>query len=382
MNTTKDIEQDRRFMRGAIALARRGLGNVWPNPAVGCVIVNDGRVVGRGWTQPGGRPHAETEAIKRAGAATQGATAYVTLEPCAHSGKTPPCADALVNAGIKRVVIATTDPDPRTAGRGVQKLMDAGIDVSQGVIEADAKYLNAGFFNLINKQKPIFSLKIAASKDGYIASGPGIETNITGAVARNRGHMLRAAHDMVLFGIGTLLADDPEYTCRLPGMENQTPVRTLLDSKLQIPLDARILKTLDKGELWIFCGRDPDVVKKSALEDMGVKVIAADKVDDDARPELGWLVEYIGKKGITRVLVEAGARLNAAFIKAGLIERIHWFEAPIELGAGSLGAFGNGGQLKEPSTDKIFGFQMVDKRSLGGDTYMVYDKTAPDQRPN
>ena len=368
VTTTKDI--DSHFMEGALALARRGLGNVWPNPAVGCVIVNDGHIVGRGWTSPGGRPHAETQAIKRAGSSTKGATAYVTLEPCAHTGKTPPCADALVNAGIKRVVIAATDPDPRTAGKGMQKLKDAGIDVSHGVLENDAKYINAGFFNLINKQKPIFSLKVAASSDGCIASAPGVETNITGAIARNCGHMLRASHDAVLFGIGTLLTDDPEYTCRLPGMEKQTPVRALLDSQLRISLNAKILSTLDRNELWIFCGPNPDVNKVSTLEDMGALVIAADKVDNDGRPDLEWLAKYFGKKGITRVLVEAGATLNAAFMKAGLIDRIHWFEAPIKLGENSLKAFTHMDVAKE----NILGFQMVDKRTLGIDTYMVYEK--------
>ena len=374
VTTTKDI--DNRFMEGALALARRGLGNVWPNPAVGCVIVNDGRIVGRGWTEPGGRPHAETQAIKRAGNGTNGATAYVTLEPCAHTGKTPPCADALVNAGIKRVVVATTDPDPRTAGKGIKKLKDAGIDVSQGVLEDAAKHLNAGFFNLINKQKPIFSLKIAASRDGCIASAPGVKTAITGTVARNMGHMLRASHDMVLFGIGTLLADDPQYTCRLPGMENKTPVRALLDSKLKIPLDAQILQTLDKGELWIFCSPNPDIDKISALEDMGALVIVVDGVDDDGRPDLEWIAEYIGKKGITRVLVEAGATLNTALMQAGMVEGIYWFEAPIELGNGSVGAFANMDHVKDPSTDDIFGFHILDKRAQGGDTYITYKKIA------
>ena len=361
-------------MRGAIALARRGLGNVWPNPAVGCVIVNDGRVVGRGWTQPGGRPHAETEAIKRAGAATQGATAYVTLEPCAHSGKTPPCADALVNAGIKRVVIATTDPDPRTAGRGVQKLMDAGIDVSQGVIEADAKYLNAGFFNLINKQKPMFSLKVAASKDGCIASSPGTKTDITGTVARNMGQMLRASHDAVLFGIGTLLADDPRYTCRLPGMIDATPVRILLDGQLRIPLDAKILNTLDKGELWIFTSSARDIDKSSALEDMGVRVIVAEELDNNSRPSLGWLAGHLGAEGMTRVLVEAGGGINRAFWEAGLVDRIYWFEAPIELGQGCVEVLGELNSRMPGQPWLINNFTEVDKRTLGVDTYMVYEK--------
>lgn len=372
MKTTEDI--DHRHMAGALALARRGLGNVWPNPAVGCVIVNDGNVVGRGWTMPGGRPHAETVALSRAGDLAKGATAYVTLEPCAHTGKTPPCVDALITAGISRVVIATIDPDPRTSGRGAQKLRNAGIDVSEGVLESEAIYLNAGFFNLINKQRPIFSLKVAASKDGCIASAPGIKTNITGTIAKARGQMLRAAHDAVLFGIGTLLADNPSYTCRLPGMENKTPIRILLDSDLKIPLDAKILGTLQKAKLWVIYKDGVDEVKKSALEDLGVIIIVAGKLDTHNRPDLHWLAEYLGEKGITRVLVEAGAEINSAFMDGGLVDYIHWFEAPKELGQDSLKAFENMESLKKPSSNEISGFQMLDKRAIGGDTYMVYER--------
>lgn len=372
--TQKSEATDIRFMLGALALAGRGLGNVWPNPAVGCVIVNSGHVVGRGWTQPGGRPHAETEALKRAGIAARGATAYVTLEPCAHFGKTPPCADALINAGIKRAVIANVDPDPRTAGKGIQKLRDSGIEVSEGVLENEARIINAGFFSLIKNNNPIFALKIAASSDGFIAAAPGVKTEITGSIAKNTGHMLRASHDMVLFGIGTLLADDPEYTCRLPGMENRTPIRALLDSSLRIPLDARILKTLDKNELWIFCSTGVDMKKQSELEDMGAKVIVAEKLDADARPDLGWVASYLGENGITRVLVEAGSGLNQAFIKAQMVDFIHWFSSPIRFNDGSFPAFGKTTIAKDVLSGTIDGFHMMDKRECGVDTYMVFEK--------
>ncbi|MDH5771718.1 MAG: bifunctional diaminohydroxyphosphoribosylaminopyrimidine deaminase/5-amino-6-(5-phosphoribosylamino)uracil reductase RibD [Rhodospirillaceae bacterium] len=376
--TQKSEATDIRFMRGALALAQRGLGNVWPNPAVGCVIVNNGHVVGRGWTQPGGRPHAETEALKRAGSAARGATAYVTLEPCAHFGKTPPCADALVNAGIKRAVIATVDPDPRTAGQGIQKLKEGGIDVSEGVLETDAKKINAGFFNLIKNNKPIFALKVAASSDGCIAAGPGKKTDITGTIAKNMGHMLRASHDMVLFGIGTLLVDDPQYTCRLPGMESRTPIRALLDSNLRIPLDARILQTLDKNELWIFCTPNADMKKQSELEDLGVKVITVEKLDANAKPDLGWIASYLGKNGISRVLVEAGSNINQAFINAKMVDCIHWFASPINLDqeqeVGAILAFNESTLAKDVLNGNIQGFQMTDRRTCGEDTYMVFEK--------
>ena len=372
--TQQSEATDIRFMRIAMALAERGLGNVWPNPAVGCVIINNGHIIGRGWTGPGGRPHAETEALKRAGDAARGATAYITLEPCAHFGKTPPCADALVNAGIKRAVIAITDPDPRTAGRGIQKLIDAGISVSEGILKTEAENINAGFFSLIKNKKPIFALKIAASSDGCIAASVGTRTDITGSIAKNLGHMLRASHDVVLFGIATLLIDDPEYTCRLPGMENRTPIRALLDSNLRIPLDARILKTLDKNELWIFCLPGADVKKQSALEDLGAKVIIVEKPGADARPDLDWIASYLGESGVSRVLIESGGKLNQAFMKAGLVDDIHWFSSPSKLGHGAIPAFDEITIAKDVLNGNIQGFQMTDKRACGDDTYMAFKK--------
>src|SRR5579862_7078692 len=212
-------------MRGALSLARRGLGNTWPNPAVGCVLVREGRVVGRGWTQPGGRPHAETEALARAGRAARGATAYVTLEPCCHHGRTPPCADALIAAGLSRVVAAIEDPDPRVAGGGLARLRAAGLDVESGLCAAEAAEINAGFLSRLRLGRPLVTLKLATSLDGRIATASGESRWITGGPARERAHLLRATHDAILVGTDTVIADNPELTCRLPGLAGHSPVR-------------------------------------------------------------------------------------------------------------------------------------------------------------
>src|SRR5580700_4659831 len=235
-----DARLDLGHMRTALGLARRGLGNTWPNPAVGCVIVKDGRVVGRGWTQKGGRPHAETEALARAGKGAKGATAYVSLEPCSHHGKTPPCAEALIAAGVSRVVAAVEDPDPRVSGRGIARLRAAGIAVEAGLCAAEAAELNAGFFCRVAQGRPLVTLKLAASLDGRIATPTGKSRWITGPAARERAHLLRAAHDAVLIGTGTALADDPQLTCRLPGLEARSPVRIVIDRTLRLPATLRL----------------------------------------------------------------------------------------------------------------------------------------------
>ncbi|HYF06649.1 MAG TPA: bifunctional diaminohydroxyphosphoribosylaminopyrimidine deaminase/5-amino-6-(5-phosphoribosylamino)uracil reductase RibD, partial [Acetobacteraceae bacterium] len=230
-------------MRAALALARRGLGNAWPNPAVGCVILRGGQVVGRGWTQPGGRPHAETEALARAGEAARGATAYVTLEPCSHWGRTPPCCDALIRAGVARVCVAMGDPDPRVDGRGLARLREAGIEVVTGVLEAEARALNAGFARRITRGLPVVTLKLASTLDGRIATAAGESRWITGAAARREVHALRARHDAILVGSGTVLADDPDLTCRIPGMERVPMLRAVADARLRTPVTARLVTT-------------------------------------------------------------------------------------------------------------------------------------------
>jgi len=220
---TRDRDLDVRSMQAALALARRGLGTVWPNPAVGCVIVKEGRVVGRGWTQPGGRPHGETEALRRAGEGAVGATAYVSLEPCCHWGQTPPCVDALIAAGIRRVVVPLEDPDPRVAGGGLRRLHEAGLEVETGLCAAEAAEVNAGFFSRLRLGRPLVTLKLGTSLDGRIATASGESQWITGPPARERAHALRAAHDAIMVGTGTALADDPQLTCRLPGLAQRSP---------------------------------------------------------------------------------------------------------------------------------------------------------------
>ncbi|MCW8915604.1 MAG: bifunctional diaminohydroxyphosphoribosylaminopyrimidine deaminase/5-amino-6-(5-phosphoribosylamino)uracil reductase RibD [Magnetovibrio sp.] len=331
-NATSDpvLDRDEDYMRVALGLARRGLGNTAPNPAVGCVLVRDGLVVGRGWTQPGGRPHAEAVALAQAGENAQGATAYVTLEPCAHHGQTPPCAEALVKAGVSRVVVSVTDPDERVAGRGLQILKDAGIEVTQDVLKAEGWLGNLGFFKRITENRPSFTLKLATSADNRIPpKGAGGEDKwITSPPARDRGHLLRANHDAVLFGIGTVLDDDPAYTCRLAGMEDQSPVRVLLDSKLSIPDGNSLLSSLDAAPLWIICGKSADKDRQHQLERLGVKILQS----DTKRPELGWVAGQLAEQGLNRVLVEAGPTLVNAFLNANLVDEIQWFKAEKVLG--------------------------------------------------
>ncbi len=242
---------DLQHMNAALALARRGLGRTWPNPAVGCVIVKDGRVVGRGWTQPGGRPHAETEALDRAGTLADGATLYTSLEPCSHHGKTPPCADAVINAGIARVVMAIEDSDPRVKGTGLARLRAAGVTVDIGIGAAEATEINAGFLMRLATGRPLVTLKLATTLDGKIAMASGESRWITGEPARRRAHLLRASHDAVMIGIGTAIADDPELTCRLPGMADRHPVRIVVDPGLRLPLTARLVVDAAKIRTWI-----------------------------------------------------------------------------------------------------------------------------------
>ena len=266
-------------MRAALAMGRRGLGNTWPNPAVGCVILKDGHVVGRGWTQAGGRPHAETEALARAGEAARGATAYVTLEPCCHWGKTPPCADALIAAGLSRVVAAVEDPDPRVAGAGLARLRAAGLSVESGVCEAEAAELNAGFFQRVHTGRPLVTLKLAASLDGRIAAASGESRWITGEIARERVHLLRAEHDAVLVGTGTALADDPQLTCRLPGMASRSPVRIVMDRDLRLPRTAHLVAEARRAATWVLTSGSANTERLAALRAAGVEVIAGHPID-------------------------------------------------------------------------------------------------------
>jgi len=324
-------------MRAALHLARRGIGHTGPNPAVGCILVKDGIVVGRGWTQPGGRPHGETMALAQAGDAARGATAYVTLEPCAHHGQTPPCANALIDAGVARVVIAITDPDERVGGKGLQILKDAGIEVTENVLRDQAWRANLGFFKRITAHRPAFTLKLATSQDGRIPprGAVGEAKWITSPAARDRGHLLRAQHDAVLFGVGTVLDDDPAYTCRLRGLEQQSPIRVLLDSKLSLPDDCKLLHSLNDAPLWIVTGEEADPGRIQTLENQGVIVIKA----PDARPDPIWIAAELAQRGVNRVLIEAGPTVVSSFLQAGLVDEIDWFRAEKVLGEQGAPAF-------------------------------------------
>ena len=300
-----DPALDRRFMALALALAERGLGTAWPNPAVGCVLVRDGRIVGRGWTQPGGRPHAETEALARAGDGSRGATCYATLEPCAHHGETGPCADALVQAGIARAVVATGDPDPRVAGRGNAKLKAAGIAVTAGCMEDSARALNAGFLSRVEKGRPLVTLKLASTLDGRIATHTGHSRWITGPQARARAHLLRARHDAVMVGAASALADDPALTCRLPGMEDASPIRVVIDGSARLPAGHALIAGAGEQPTWIVSteslGRDG---RHAEWREAGVEVVEV-VGDADGRPALAAALESAGH---TRHHARAGGR--------------------------------------------------------------------------
>lgn len=327
---------DRRHMGSALALARRALGTVAPNPAVGCVLVRDGRVVGRGWTQPGGRPHAETEALGRAGGLARGATAYVTLEPCSHWGRTPPCADALTAAGVARVVAAVEDPDPRVSGGGLARLRAGGIEVVSGVCADAAAEVNEGFFRRVREGRPLVTLKLATTLDGRLATAAGESQWITGPLARERAHALRATHDAVMIGSNTVLADDPMLTCRLPGLADHSPVRIVVDSRLRIPLTARLVADARRVPIWIVTLRGGDAPRREAFLACGVELIEVDAAAGGV--DLAAAMQALGARGLTRVLVEGGAVLAATLLRADLVDRIAWFRAPSLIGGDGLPA--------------------------------------------
>lgn len=350
-------------MRLAIALARRGLGRTWPNPAVGCVLAREGRIVGRGTTGDGGRPHAETIALAQAGGACAGATAYVSLEPCSHHGRTPPCAEALVKAGVRRVVMAIEDPDPRVSGAGRALLERAGIAVEEGLLADEAREVNAGFLMRVKAGRPLVALKTASSLDGRIATASGISRWITGAEARAFGHLLRAGHDAIMVGIGTALADDPELTCRLPGLGERGPVRIVVDSQARLPADARLVRTLAAGPVWLLHGAAAAAGPVAALEAAGVTCIGL-PAGADGRVDLMAAMRELGSRGLTRLLVEGGGGLAAGLARQGLIDRIYWFRAGILLGDDgrpAVGPFGLADLAAAPA------FRCVNRRRLGED---------------
>ncbi len=353
---------DTDHMAHALRLGARGLGSVWPNPAVGCVIVKEGVVLGRGWTQRGGRPHAETMALQQAGPGARGAVAYVTLEPCAHHGQTPPCAKALIAAGVARVVTALTDPDPRVAGRGHQMLREAGIMVVEGVLQDEASRANAGFLKRVTQALPFVTLKLAASLDGRIATASGESRWLTGPLARRRVHLMRMSHDAVMIGVGTALADDPDLTVRDLGAVHQ-PIRVLLDTHLRHSPHSRL--GAGGASVWVLHGPDAPLVARDAWAATGavLQEVALSRASIDA----GAALRLLAGQGLTRILCEGGGTLAASLICAGLVDDLALFSAGLVLGADGLSAVAslNLGALSDAPRPKLRHVEALGPDTLG-----------------
>lgn len=357
------------FMRAAISLARRGLGQTAPNPSVGCVIVQEGTVVGRGFTAPGGRPHAEVQALAAAGARAQGATAYVTLEPCSFTGKTGPCTKALIEAGIARVVVGATDPHRKVQGAGIAQLRAQNIEVIENILQPDCAELIAGFALTIAENRPLITLKLASSLDGKIATAKGESQWITGASARRTVHALRGRHDAVLAGVGTVLADDPELTCRIEGFRTAPLVRIVFDSHLRTPLLSKLVCGAAANPLWILHRNGADKHRIKALERAGVKLIELPAAA--AGVDLAAGVQALVRHGLTRVLVEGGGTIAAGLLRAGLVDRLAWFHAPCVIGGDGWPAAQGFGVCALAQAPR---FTLTGQHRLGADILSEYKK--------
>jgi diaminohydroxyphosphoribosylaminopyrimidine deaminase/5-amino-6-(5-phosphoribosylamino)uracil reductase len=361
---------DRRFMKLALALGRRGLGRTWPNPAVGAVVVKDGVIVGRGWTQPGGRPHAEPVALAQAGGAARGATLYVTLEPCSHVGKSPPCADAIIAAGIARVVSAVEDPNPEVAGQGHAKLRNAGIEVDVGLEAAEAGRAHDGHFRRVRERRPHVILKLAVSTDDKIGAAGHRQVAISGETANARVHLLRAQSDAVLVGIGTVLSDDPLLTCRLPGMEARSPVRVVLDRSLRTPGNSRLVHSARNTPLWVVTSSLADAPAAAILGAAGAQVIRVASTPSGL--DVSEVLHTLAARGITRLLIEGGARLASSFVVAGLIDEFCLLRGAEAIGVDGVAALD---AMPLSAITQSSAFRVRASESLGPDTLTVYERS-------
>ena len=364
-----DQADDARFMALALALGRRGLGQVWPNPAVGAVIVKDGIILGRGWTQKGGRPHAETEALHRAKKAASGATLYVTLEPCSHKGKTPPCADAIIKAGIARVVSAMQDPNPEVAGEGHRRLAERGIKVDIGLGAEQARSDHVGHITRMRDGRPHVLLKLAISADGKAGLAGRLPVVISGDAAHARVYQLRAASDAILIGIGTALSDDPALTCRLPGMADRSPVRIVLDARLRLPLANIAVATARETPTWIIAARAASAIAEEVLREKGARVFRVG--EKDGRLDLKQVLKTLAKQGITRLMVECGPTLAASFVKADLIDEAVLVREPKTIGADGIDALA-GLPLKKLTQSPHL--RLRASESVGADTFEHFER--------
>ena len=363
---------DQRFMQLALTLGRRGQGRTWPNPAVGALVVKDGVIIGRGWTQPGGRPHAEPEALRRAGEAARGATLYVTLEPCSHIGKSPPCADAIIAAGIARVVSAIEDPNPEVAGQGHAKLRAAGISVDIGLGAAEAARDHAGHFRRVRDKRPHVILKLAVSSDDKIGAAGRKPVAISGDAAKARVHLLRAQCDAILVGIGTVRADDPLLTCRLPGMAARSPVRVVLDRNLRMPGSSRLVHSARETPLWVMTSNLAEAPAAMKLGAAGAQVIRVATAATPTGLDLAAVLRALSEKGITRLLVEGGARVASSFVAAGFVDEVWLLRGPDPIGAGGVAALD---ALPLTSITQSPNFRVRASESLQKDTLTIYERT-------
>jgi diaminohydroxyphosphoribosylaminopyrimidine deaminase / 5-amino-6-(5-phosphoribosylamino)uracil reductase len=369
--STESKAADQRFMQLALTLGRRGQGRTWPNPAVGTVVVKDGVIIGRGWTQAGGRPHAEPEALKRAGEAARGATLYVTLEPCSHIGKSPPCADAIIAAGIARVVSAIEDPNPEVAGQGHAKLRAAGIAVDIGLGAAEAAQDHAGHFRRVRHRRAHVILKLAVSSDDKIGAAGRKPVAISGEAAKARVHLLRAQCDAVLIGIGTVRADDPLLTCRLPGMAARSPVRVVLDRNLRIPGSSRLVHSARETPLWVMTSNLAEAPVAMKLGAAGAQVIRVAAAKPPPGLDLASVLRALSEKGITRLLVEGGARVASSFVAAGLVDEVWLLRGAEPVGADGVAALD---ALPLTSITQSPSFRVRASESLQKDTLTIYER--------
>jgi diaminohydroxyphosphoribosylaminopyrimidine deaminase / 5-amino-6-(5-phosphoribosylamino)uracil reductase len=313
----------------ALALGKRGLGQCWPNPAVGAVLAapETGRVISYGWTSPGGRPHAEAIAITKAGDATRGATLYATLEPCSHWGKTPPCADTAIAAGIKRLVYGAVDPDPRVQGAGLAKFSAHNIEVVETTLSREARWLNIGHALRVTDGRPFVQFKMAVDACGMVPAGDGAPVWVSCEEARAYGHLLRAEADAILIGHGTLTADNPDLTCRLPGLAWRSPVRVVLLSDARMPLNAQMLHSLEKAPVWVICANDAREDDRIRLENVGAACIPVERATAGGGLSPKGVLQALAARGITRVLIEGGPCVGASFFHAGLVDEAVIFQS-------------------------------------------------------
>ena len=361
-------------MRGALAMARRTLGRTWPNPAVGAVLVSpDGgaQIISRGLTMPGGRPHAEQVALERAGQRATGSTLYVTLEPCSHHGKTPPCTQAIIKADVARVVCSAPDPDARVSGQGFAALRDAGIEVIEDILGPEGQLMVLGHVLRVTKKRPLVQLKLAVGSDGLTPRGDGAPVWVTSEQARAHGHLLRARADAILVGRGTVEADNPSLTCRLPGMETYSPVRIVLDSTLKLPEETSLTESLDQAPVWIFAALDAPMSKSQQLEQKGVRVFRVSK-NQHGRVSPEESLETLAEEGITRLLIEGGPAVSESFWNTGMVDEVYLYQGTQPAGSTGLSALGN------KSIDDIVqseNYNRMEQLNLGADVLTIYRHT-------